>query len=77
MRPSVLVLLALFVVSASTCPGEERQTAKRPRVGIDTTFGDRFREAAIAFYADRWPEVIAKTNAALAMQPDPRNAAIL
>jgi tetratricopeptide (TPR) repeat protein len=47
------------------------------RVGIDTTFGDRFHEAIQAMQHDRYQEAIAKATAALAMKPDSKNAALL
>jgi tetratricopeptide (TPR) repeat protein len=77
---SLFVALLLFLrttlpgLGAAKSPLAEART--RP-VGIDTTFGDRFHEAAAALKANRYDEVIAKTDAALAMKPDNKNAAFL
>jgi tetratricopeptide (TPR) repeat protein len=74
-----LVLLLAFEVSANAAEtnkpaGESMATH---RIGIDTTFGDRFHEAVEAMRHDRYQEVIAKATAALAMKPDSKNAALL
>lgn len=51
--------------------------AKAPQVGIDTAFGDRFHQAWVALKQRHYQEAITKTNAALAMKPDPVNKALL
>jgi tetratricopeptide (TPR) repeat protein len=82
MRPTgnglVILSAALVVVALELC-GASAVAAEvtKPTVGIDTTFGDRYKAAAIAFSAKRWQEAIATTTAALALKPDPKNAAIL
>jgi tetratricopeptide (TPR) repeat protein len=69
-----ILLQALLTFAATTFAAD---TSKQPRVGIDTSFGDRFHEAAEAVRRDRYEEVIAKVTLALAMKPDRKNAAIL
>ena len=68
--------LTLMLVSGGMLSPASAQD-KKPRVGIDTTFGDRYQEAQAAFRADRWADVIRTTTAALALKPDPKNASIL
>jgi len=53
------------------------ESTSRLRVGIDTTFGDRFHETFEAMRHDLHKETIAKATAALAMKPDSKNAALL
>jgi tetratricopeptide (TPR) repeat protein len=72
------LLLAVQVsVSAAEAIKPTGESMVRPRVGIDTSFGDRFHEALEAMGHDRYQEAIAKANAALAMKPDAKNAALL
>src|SRR6267143_2011276 len=62
------LLLAVQVsVSAAEAIKPTGESMARPRVGIDTNFGDRFHEALEAIGHDRYQEAIAKANAALAM----------
>jgi tetratricopeptide (TPR) repeat protein len=77
LRWSSSLLLALIVAAHHSSGAQISATHKTPRVGIDTTFGDRFHAAAAAMKAERWEEVVATTSTALAMKPDPKNAAIL
>ena len=72
--PLAILLQSLLTFAATTFAAD---ASKQPRVGIDTSFGDRFREAAEAAWHDRHEEVIAKVTPALAMKPDKKNAAIL
>ena len=69
-----ILLQSLLTFAATTFAAD---ASKQPRVGIDTSFGDRFHEAAEAGRHDRYEEVIAKVTLALAMKPDRKNAAIL
>ncbi len=67
----VAALVLLSPIASATPP------AQPPRVGIDTTFGDRFHEAVSALRLKHYQDAIAKANVALAMQPDDTNAALL
>lgn len=73
-----LALLLAVQVSVSAAQAiKPTGSVARPRVGIDTSFGDRFHEMLEAMAHDRYQEAIAKANAALAMKPDAKNAALL
>lgn len=62
-------------MAAATKVGEPAQ--HQPQIGIDTHFGDRFHEAQKAFHEDKYADTVAKVTAAMAMQPDDKNAVFL
>ncbi|MDQ6655367.1 MAG: hypothetical protein M3176_19430 [Chloroflexota bacterium] len=66
--------LALILAPAQSAEAKER---KPPVVGIDMIFYERFKAVVEALQGKRYPELIAATTAALAMKPDPKNAALL
>ena len=72
--PLALLLQSWLAFAATTFAAD---ASKQPRVGIDTSFGDRFHEAAEAGRHKRYDELVAKVTLALAMKPDRKNAAIL
>jgi tetratricopeptide (TPR) repeat protein len=72
--PLAILLQSLLTFAATTFAAGASQ---QPRVGIDTSFGDRYHEAAEAMRHRRYEQVIAKVTAALGMKPDGKNAAIL
>ena len=82
-----LWVLSSVVVGAAlaTCPLSEVHAAERgspperrgPRVGIDTTFGDRVRAGALAHYRKNYARAVTFYTQALAMNPDRKNAAML
>lgn len=71
------VSLSVSLNIISTTYAAEQKNARQPRVGIDTHFGDLVHEADAALKAKRYDDALSKASAALAMNPDPRNAAML
>lgn len=79
----VAIALAIIVAFLSS-PTEAADSAlsrnsSRPprRVGIDTRFGDLVREGWDAYYQKDYARAVSLFTAALAMQPDEKNAAML
>lgn len=77
---SICLLIVIFLMlegaHAATAPSKNG-VSNRPRVGIDTSFGDAVRDAFVELKAKRYEVAISRYSALLRMNPDDRNASFI